>query len=279
MPGPGRQAFRLLVAGALLLAYGPLPSAHGADSAAQRDVTTWQLGRYDGAQAALALQCPTCPVLLALACPVAGRGLLRLSLPGAAVANGRNGATKQVRIIIDDTIVWRRATTRHRTVAIDIPARSRDLDHGAPPDSGADDIFKRVMRFEPQIDLASDDRILDRALGASLERGGRMVINFYGQKTLISLDGAASVISTVRRMCQPKAARSAAHPQGRHCVWSLKLGCHPTRRAALEAGKNHSGAIVREMAEGYCLALTFDDLNRAKAQASRLNGVIERSCL
>ena len=87
----------------------------------------------EGLPAAIATRCADCPAALELRCLGRARGVMQLTIAAAAVANGRAGASKQIRLSLG----------RHSE-------RRRALTH------------RRRGGFTPIIPLAVDDRLLDR---------------------------------------------------------------------------------------------------------------------
>lgn len=201
----------------------------------------WQGVTIAGLPAAIATRCADCPAEIVLRCLARGRGLMQLELLGAAVANGRVGATKQIRLTIGADSERRRALT-----------------------------IRQPRGFTPVIKLAADDLLLGR-----FERGGVLRINFYGQRSVIGLRGAAGPVAQVRNACLPM----DSPVQLRHCTWSVVMGCHAERRAVAAVARTIPDAFVRETSDGYCATLASDDLAGAQARASRYGGYVARSCL
>lgn len=201
----------------------------------------WQLVMLDGLPSAIATRCPDCPADLELRCLARGRGLMQLTIAGAAVANGRAGASKQIRLSLGDRSLRRRALT-HR----------------------------RPRGFTPTIQLAVDDVLLDR-----LARETVLKVNFYGQRSYIGLRGAARPVGQVRAACL---AAVTAVPK-RHCTWSVVIECLAKRAAAAASAAVLAGAFVKARSEGFCVIITSDDLASAQARAAQNGGYVERSCL
>jgi len=201
----------------------------------------WQSIAIAGQPAVVALPCPNCDPDVVLRCLGPGRGLMRLELPGARVANGRASATKQIRIVVDGDLLRRRATTQ-----------------------------KTPLGYTPVLDLAFDDALLDRLSKAKLVR-----LNFYGQRSFVGLEGAAGPIRRLRHLCQP----APPHSVRRHCIWSVVITCSPVRSLPDEVVKSNKKAFVRKSSNGYCAVIATSDLAHARALVKSVGGRLERSCL
>ena len=239
----------------LALLIGPLVTTAPYRTAGATTLTTppkqhaWQAVRAGGTITARAFACPTCPAALELACTGdKGSGLLELALPVAGVANGRDGASKQMRFIIGDTVLQRRAETR------------REDGH-----------------FVPHVALAADDALLDRMAAGSL-----LETSFYGQRAYVGLGPAAHDAIAIARAACAGPGVLALGPTGipQLCTWHVALGCHPTEIAASKAGRAYAGATVLSHGEaGWCLAAVINDLAAARALFGRHGTGLTRSCV
>jgi hypothetical protein len=201
----------------------------------------WQVTTAGRLTTAIAQPCTECAADLMLSCLARGRGLMRLTLPVASVANGRPEASKQIRLIIDRAIQPRRAIT-----------------------------IKTARGYTPVIDLAVDDPMLD-----ALSRASLLELGFYGQRSFVGLANAATAITQVRTICQ-----SGTRPvPARHCTWSITVSCSPQHKAAEAAANDVPAAFVRKTRTGYCAVIAISDLALAKARAAKLGARLERSCL
>ena len=201
----------------------------------------WQLVVLDGLPAAVATRCADCPADLELRCLARGRGLMQLTIAGAAVANGRAGASKQIRLSLGDHGERRRALT-HR----------------------------HPRGFTPVMQLAVDDALLDRLAAATV-----LKINFYGQRSYTGLRGADRPVAQVRAAC----FGDVTPVPKRHCTWAVIVNCFAKREAAVTTARALRGAFVKARAEGFCVIDTSTDLASAQARAAQHGGYVERSCL
>lgn len=210
----------------------------------------WQVATSADGPAAVALPCATCAPDLVLRCLEPGRGILRLSLPGAVVANGRDGAAKQLRLAVDGTRERRRAITRQGG-------------HWRARGGGR-------RGFTPTIDLASDDRLLSR-----LADGRLLQVDFYGQRSFVGLRGAAGPLETILKRCRPPDQAAV----GRHCTWVVVFGCSTVRTNAARLAGEVPHGFVRAGDGGYCAVVAHQDLASARNIAAHVAGYVERSCL
>lgn len=201
----------------------------------------WQSVLIAGLPAAIAVPCRDCAPDLILRCAARGQGLMQLEMPVATVANGRDGASKQVRLIVANNIEHRRSITR-----------------------------KTRRGFQPAIEFATDDRLLLRLSG-----NGVLNLRFYGQTRLVALAGASGPIATARRACAPAGQPATPH----HCTWTVILACSANRRSAAATAAATPEAFVRKSEDVYCATIATDDLGHAKALVARFTARLQRSCL
>lgn len=201
----------------------------------------WQLVTIDGLPVAIATRCADCLADLELRCLVRGRGLMQLTIAGAAVANGRAGASKQIRLSLGAHSERRRALTQ-----------------------------RRPRQFTPIIQLAVDDALLDRLASETT-----LKINFYGQRSYVGLRGAAGPVQQVRAACL---AAVTPIPR-RHCTWAVIVECLAKRDAAVAAARAVPRGFVKARAEGFCVITANTDLATAQARVVEYGGYVERSCL
>ncbi|MFY0613610.1 MAG: hypothetical protein JXQ99_18915 [Hyphomicrobiaceae bacterium] len=225
--------------------FGAIGLLFGAAQAATRTTPQkdhrWQLVTLNGLPTAIAARCADCLPDIELRCLTRGRGLMELSIPGAAVANGRAGASKQIRLSLGAHSARRRALTRRHS-----------------------------RGFVPVLQLAVDDALLDLVQGESV-----LKINFYGQRSFVGLRGAARPVEQVRAACLPTAAPMSK----RHCTWAVVVECFARRERAVVAAKALPGAFAKARAGRFCVIVTSAHLASAQARAAAFGGYVERSCL
>ncbi|MGI9480605.1 MAG: hypothetical protein ACR2PI_28225 [Hyphomicrobiaceae bacterium] len=201
----------------------------------------WQLVVLEGLPVAIATRCADCPADLELRCLGRARGLMQLTIAAAAVANGRAGASKQIRLSLGGHSERRRALT-HR----------------------------RPRGYTPVMHLAVDDALLDRLSSETV-----LKISFYGQRSHVGLRGATRPVARVRAACL---AGVKPIPK-RHCTWSVVVACMGQREAAMTSATALKGALVKARPDGFCVIVTSTDLAAARARAAYHGGYVERSCL
>lgn len=193
--------------------------------------------------------CTDCPAALELKCLGGpGSGLLELSFPGGGVANGREGATKQIRLIIGGHVMQRRATT-----------------------------LSRDGLFVPHVALGADDIVFTR-----LERADLVELNFYGQRAYVGVgEEGQRAIHDVRAACWPDLERTRPKSQDTAiCTWQVPLGCFPHERAAQKAGRAHAVRTVLTRRDvSWCANAVIDDLAAARTFAGQQQTYPRRSCL
>jgi hypothetical protein len=235
---------------ALLLALAAaIVSANAATRTAPPKKHDWQVLGEGHDPVADARACPDCPAALQLKCLGApGSGLLELSLPVAGVSNGREGATKQIRLIVADNVLQRRANT-----------------------------FRRDGLYVPHVLLGGDDDLLDR-----LEAADLLELSFYGQRAYVGLGPAArAAIHVVRARCWPD-LDGAARQAGRRavCTWHVPLGCFESEAAAQSAGRADTvrTSLTHDSA-GWCANAVIDDLAAARIFADLKQTHPRRACV
>ena len=201
----------------------------------------WHTIMSNGLPSAQAVRCRDCRADLVLRCVRRGRGLLELTLPGAAVSNGRAGATKQIRLTFGSQQLRRRAM-----------------------------MHRQSNGYTPVVELGVDDPLLDR-----MSAGGVLKISFYGQRSVVGLRDAAAVIGRVRKACRPSGQRMP----GRHCIWAAVITCSSDRHGAEATRKRVPRSFIRETTGSYCVTLASEALATAKAHVGRHGGHVERSCV
>lgn len=204
----------------------------------------WRFVLSGSVATAIAVPCQDCSPDAILQCPAAGRGLMRLTLPVARVANGRIDGSKQIRLSVGA------AEWRHRAIT---PAT---LDN-----------------FTPVIEFGRDDPLFGALIDATDQ--SLLRLSFYGQHRSIGLAGAAEAIGEVRQACEPEQRPTPS----RHCIWAVVVECAAARQPAAASAAANKGAFVRRMPQGHCVMLASPDLARAKLRATSLGGHVERHCL
>lgn len=201
----------------------------------------WYSVMAGGLPSAHAVRCSDCRADLLLRCVGRGRGLMELTLAGAAVSNGRVGAAKQILLSFGSELMRRRALTQRQS-------------HG----------------FTPIIEMGVDDPVLDHLVTSDVVK-----INFYGQRSFIGLRGAAVPVGKVRAICRPADQKVS----GRHCIWAAVIACNSDRFGAEAVRKSVPHSFIRSTADGYCVTLASEALATAKAHVGRYGGYVERSCV
>lgn len=224
-------------------------SANAATRTAPPKTHDWQV-LHEGHQAAAdARACPDCPAALQLKCLGApGSGLLELSLPVAGVSNGREGATKQIRFIVQERVLQRRART-----------------------------FRRGGLYVPHVLLGGDDDLFDR-----LEAADLLELGFYGQRAYVGLGPKAqAAIHAVRARCWPDLDRPARRSGRRSvCTWHVPLGCFESEAGAQAAGQAEAVRIsLTHGAAGWCANAVIDDLAAARIFAGLKQTYPRRACV
>lgn len=226
-----------------------LVSAHAATRAAPPKKHDWQVLGEGHEAVADARVCPDCPAALQLKCLGApGSGLLELSLPVAGVSNGREGATKQIRFIIADRVLQRRAHT-----------------------------FRRDGLYVPHVMLGGDDNLFDH-----LEAAALLELSFYGQRAYVGLGPAAqAAIHAVRARCWPDLDGLPRQAGGRAvCTWHVPLGCFESEAEAQSAGR--ADAVRTSLSHGsagWCANAVIDDLAAARIFAGLKAAHPRRACV
>jgi hypothetical protein len=235
---------------ALLLALAAaIVSANAATRTAPPKKHDWQVLGEGNDAVADARACPDCPAALQLKCLGApGSGLLELSLPVAGVSNGREGATKQIRLIVADSVLQRRAHT-----------------------------FRRDGLYVPHVLLGGDDDLFDR-----LEAADLLELSFYGQRAYVGLGAQArAAIHAVRARCWPD-LDGTARQAGRRavCTWHVPLGCFESEAQAQSAGRADTvrTSLTHDSA-GWCANAVIDDLAAARIFADLKQTHPRRACV
>ena len=236
-------------AAVLLALVAALVSANAATRTAPPKKHDWQVLGEGHEAVADARACPDCPAALQLNCLGApGSGLLELSLPVAGVSNGREGATKQIRFIVADRVLQRRAHT-----------------------------FRRDSLYVPHVLLGGDDDLFDRLEGADL-----LELSFYGQRAYVGLGAQArAAIHAVRARCWPD-LDGAARQAGRRavCTWHVPLGCFESEAAAQSAGRADTvRTSLTHDSDGWCANAVIDDLAAARIFADLKQTHPRRACV
>lgn len=201
----------------------------------------WRFVLLSEQPTAQAFSCRGCEADLILRCVTPGRGLIELKLVSAAVSNGRNGATKQIRFSFGSDQLWRRAVTQ-----------------------------RLASGYAPLVELGYDDDLLDH-----LAKNQLLKISFYGQHSYVGLRGAAGAISMVLEACRPTGTQGRA----RHCVWTSVVACSSDRAEAEVLRNSIPASFIRSVSDGHCVSLASEVLATAKARVVRYGGHVERSCL
>jgi hypothetical protein len=193
--------------------------------------------------------CTDCPAALELRCLGGpGSGLMELALPVAGVANGREQATKQMRLIAGGHVMQRRATT-----------------------------LRRGGLFVPHVALGADDILFSR-----LERADLLELSFYGQRAYVGLgaDGQRA-IHDLRAACWPDLKRPE-HRTGDAaiCTWHVPLGCYQTEAAAQGAGQVEAVRVLLARRDTvWCASAVIEDLGAARIFAGKRQTYPRRACV